>query len=947
MKKNNIIVWLLFFLLLFNFSNIFFRYDDMFVEAGWYNGWTYKKQITLDKSQVPNTLSNFPVLINLSSDSDLASFAQGDGDDILFTDENDNKLNHEIEFYDGSTGRLVAWVNITTLNGTGEPSDTVIYMYFGNPYCSNQQNITGVWDSDYLAVYHMNDTSDSTGDYDLTNNGAAYTSGGIAGGCYDFELGETDWMEQGSLLDVAPFDLTISCWFKLESNAADQSFVGKANDAYNYWVLGEHNTNMSLKLVGKHEANLARYYYEKSITVDNWYCAAGVYENNQQLVGYVNSTSSSGGIVYTKPTDGFSQNFHIGAQYVSDRSSYVDGVIDEVRISQTVRNNDWLTTEYNTMRNSTDGGFFTLGGKSSHIVELPTSFAVSTMGNGSINISFAKGVNATNTYVEYNTVSSWDLGDGTMVYNDTGDYFVHNSLSCGIVYYYQGWSYNSSWNQFSISYVTGNNLSCPSSPSSTDGDPITSSSINISWTNGLVGVDRSIVVVKIGGFPFDYNDGTEIYNDTGLYYVYNSHSSSKYYNVFHYNATVNRFSSGVDVLLGSLTINVYREENNASLSAWGILIRNNDGSEYYINNSCSNPLILDTETLPIGDNIFIRISKNGYSNKTYYMDIEINTEYVLNCYLAKNTSVDSYILRVIDEYDNAIDGARIQIKRFINDSMGYQNVTIVQTGGDGYVTVDLIPNIAYLAIISKSGYITSYEDITPIPVVYGDERYIPSFVLVRISSGETSVMDNISLTIEPNVLVHTGSIDFYFNITSELSDMDFYRMKIYQLNTSIYSWVLIYSGNDTTISGGSLSYTTGDVVGLYGVSCSFKHGDWNVHTLPFRIYTIYHPNITGMVNPSDINTKINNVIGLSPVYLPGVVETIVAWTSLIVTFVVIFVCFTFSPKFSGFAIMALGAVLGFFKEPLNIIEEATISMTAVVIIFILGIMVVIITNREG
>jgi len=45
----------------------------------------------------------------------LKNEAQPDGDDIVFTDASGNKLNHEIEKYNITTGELVAWVNVTSL----------------------------------------------------------------------------------------------------------------------------------------------------------------------------------------------------------------------------------------------------------------------------------------------------------------------------------------------------------------------------------------------------------------------------------------------------------------------------------------------------------------------------------------------------------------------------------------------------------------------------------------------------------------------------------------------------------------------------------------------------------------------------------------------------------------------------------------------------------------
>ena len=128
--------------------------------------WGYRKKIVIDSTKVYADLPDFPLLINLSSDSDLASYAQNNGDDILFTlssvswatGANSDKLDHEIEDFDGATGELIAWVRIPSLSST---ADTEIFMYYGNSGASNQENPTGVWDSNYKGVWHLNE--DPTG----------------------------------------------------------------------------------------------------------------------------------------------------------------------------------------------------------------------------------------------------------------------------------------------------------------------------------------------------------------------------------------------------------------------------------------------------------------------------------------------------------------------------------------------------------------------------------------------------------------------------------------------------------------------------------------------------------------------------------------------------------------------------------------------------------------
>jgi hypothetical protein len=189
--------------------------------SDWYNAsWIFRKKITIDHTKVGDNLTDFPVLVSLNSDADLASDARNDGYDILFTSANGTtKLNHEIEQFDGNTGKLIAWVGVTSLSSS---ADTIIYMYYGNPSSADQQNPTGVWNSSYQAVWHLKETSGGSGAMkDSTtnaNNGTDVNSptlgaAGKIGNGTGFD-GTNDYIRVG---DAASLDLsgdfTVQLWF--------------------------------------------------------------------------------------------------------------------------------------------------------------------------------------------------------------------------------------------------------------------------------------------------------------------------------------------------------------------------------------------------------------------------------------------------------------------------------------------------------------------------------------------------------------------------------------------------------------------------------------------------------------------------------------------------------------------------------------------------------------
>ena len=131
--------------------------------GGWYSSdWGYRKKITIDADQVSGSsdLSGFPVLISDTS-ADWKSTGNGghvgqtDGGDLVFTSADGvSKLYHEIESYTATTGQLIAWVKIPTLD---YDNDTEIYLYYGNASVANQWSITDTWDSSFTAVWHLSE----------------------------------------------------------------------------------------------------------------------------------------------------------------------------------------------------------------------------------------------------------------------------------------------------------------------------------------------------------------------------------------------------------------------------------------------------------------------------------------------------------------------------------------------------------------------------------------------------------------------------------------------------------------------------------------------------------------------------------------------------------------------------------------------------------------------
>jgi len=335
--------------------------------TAWYNlAWNNRKPLTINSTQVSGStnLVNFPVLVSLT-DPDLVSLANGgsvgnsNGNDILFTaPDGATKLNHEIESYNPATGQLRAWVQVPAVSPV---SDTVIYLYYGNPSASNQQNPAGVWDSNYAGVWHF-PSSTALALQDSTSNGhngspmnSPIAASGEIAGAVQFN-GSSSYVNVGQLNETG--DLTISAWVNTnyishDTNTDDQGIVAKslwAGDASGDFVLKIRKTavNNGIFFARVNGVSPVVYNtsYNTSLSTGTWYYVAATYSAATSTgTIYVNGASGASGNLGA-PMSANAHALLIGVQEI-DLHEPFSGVIDEVRVSNTPRPAAWIATECN------------------------------------------------------------------------------------------------------------------------------------------------------------------------------------------------------------------------------------------------------------------------------------------------------------------------------------------------------------------------------------------------------------------------------------------------------------------------------------------------------------------------------------------------------------------------------------------------------------------------
>ena len=340
------------------------------------NGYSYQRAIVIDHTKIPNTdQTNFPYLFNTIDPTFATTTYNGhvtspNGYDMIFTSDpaGQNILNYEMEEYDPVHGQVIAWVRIPTLSHT---TDTVIYVLYGNSsITTSQQNPAGVWDSNYVGVWHVGNNgsvlslADSTSNgNNATNNGAVATTGQIDGGMQTNGSTYATIGTPASLANLAQGNATFSAWVNTASGAGGR-IMGKDDDnGDSGWALGINSSN-NVDFVAVYNGSDFR--LDSSGKIGNATSSyvtvtlAGSANQSAQATIYINgvpSGSGSGGSSWTGD-DSAQTAYLANATYGDSASAPLNGSLDEFRISNTIRSADWISTEYNNQ--SSPSAFYAL-----------------------------------------------------------------------------------------------------------------------------------------------------------------------------------------------------------------------------------------------------------------------------------------------------------------------------------------------------------------------------------------------------------------------------------------------------------------------------------------------------------------------------------------------------------------------------------------------------------
>jgi hypothetical protein len=484
--------------------------------ASWWNtNWLYRMSIVIDHDKVSENLTYFPVLIDIT-ESNLSTKAQSDGDDIVFTDYNGNQLNHEIEYYDNSSGHLIAWVNVTNLSAT---VDTVLYMYYGNPSRASMENIPGTWRSEFVMVHHLDETSGTH--YDSTsygNNGTAQSSvdqnvTGKIDGADEFDDTANAFIDVGvdSSMDIygPNSDFSIFLWVKRDNLDNLDGFFSSGSTGPNGIFFGPDSADRNdLKFMSPDNTVQVSSSNVNCIDDYDWHLVGvtGDRDGNMNLWAdgaSVKSQSISGtsGENWNRVDD----TYKIG----TDRSegNPTDGILDEVWVYDGLLSAGWIATCYENQNEPST--FYSTGAEEVNVVSEEYTISLSNNWN-LISLPFNESVDKSDIIVSYNGSDyTWQQAvDNTTILDfiygwnaSSQSYYSTTSLEPGFGYWV--WAYDDCELTVSSNFC--------------DSDLITD--LELSWN--MIGLPSNTslwkenLIINYNGTDYSWNNATTNNNEEG------------------------------------------------------------------------------------------------------------------------------------------------------------------------------------------------------------------------------------------------------------------------------------------------------------------------------------------------------------------------------------------------------------------------------------------------
>jgi phage baseplate assembly protein W len=371
-------------------------------------GWNKRSTITYPSSIIDGDLTDFPLLLTSANiNACVWANAQTSGDDLRITTDAEGTIEVPIQVvdFDTSTSACEIWFKTDVVSA----SDNLFYLWCGNssatmPASDSTYGSEAVWNSGFKDVHHMDEESGNL--LDSTDNSTTYTVSGDLPTSIDGIIGKgQDFNGTDDRADANPLTLanmTVEFWMKTSQSftagtgqwyTKDPSIIdAEVGGAYVDWgIVGGNSSKIGFG-VGLSDQTI---YSSATVNDDTFHYVTCIWTDGTKMQIYVDGegdTLSTSSI----PSGSRTPRYALGVDPQAVNGWY-DGILDEVRISNVVRTDEWISTSYNVVNDtdSVSGSSCTNFGVVSGSLDIPNVNIDGTGSRGQSGIGTLEILNAT------------------------------------------------------------------------------------------------------------------------------------------------------------------------------------------------------------------------------------------------------------------------------------------------------------------------------------------------------------------------------------------------------------------------------------------------------------------------------------------------------------------------------------------------------------------------
>jgi hypothetical protein len=294
-------------------------------------------------------------------DADGTYPARADGGDIRFSSDQAGTIELPLEVYyflrdnNPANGKAEIHVKVPAVSSS---VNTVIYVWYNNPsatgYARNAAyGSDNVWDSHFKFVAHLGaSVDDSTSNavsgtnYGTTDDSVTY----IGVSSRKFVRSSSQYIDYLDTVKISgDVDITTEFIGRISSSPAlTWAFLGKDASSYYMEILASDIVQFGIYIGSDWELIVS----DAALSINTWayFAATRTASDNtsRMLKDGVAQASTDTSSTIAVSTD----HFMIGAEWEGTPDRYLDGYVEEVRVSDSVRANAWIQATYNSLQSA-------------------------------------------------------------------------------------------------------------------------------------------------------------------------------------------------------------------------------------------------------------------------------------------------------------------------------------------------------------------------------------------------------------------------------------------------------------------------------------------------------------------------------------------------------------------------------------------------------------------